>query len=90
MTEYEIGRQARREGEPLQANPYWGCSGEQPGRGWPRRASARRFDYSGAATSPPFVNAHAGLGVRAKLSPWILHLRSQATHVRPCQKRQTP
>ena len=23
MTDYEIGRQAKREGEPLQANPYW-------------------------------------------------------------------
>ena len=23
MTDYEIGRQARREGEPLHANPYW-------------------------------------------------------------------
>lgn len=33
MTEYEIGRQARREGEPLQANPYWG---------WFRRAAWER------------------------------------------------
>jgi hypothetical protein len=24
MTEYETGRKARREGQSLQANPYWG------------------------------------------------------------------
>jgi hypothetical protein len=33
MTDYEIGRKARRDGEPLEANPYWG---------WFRRAAWER------------------------------------------------
>jgi hypothetical protein len=49
MTDYEIGRQARREGEPLHANPYWG---------WFRRAAWERgwLEQERAFAAPTTAN----------------------------------
>ena len=62
MTDYEIGRQARREGEPLHANPYWG---------WFRHAAWERGwleqERAFAAPTPQYVHAQAGFGLGDKL-----------------------
>jgi hypothetical protein len=34
MTDYEMGREARRNGEPLDANPYWWFRAIAWERGW--------------------------------------------------------
>ena len=43
MSDYETGRKARREGQPVEANPYWGwfrrCAWE---RGWADEEKALR------------------------------------------------
>jgi hypothetical protein len=60
MTDYETGRKARLEGQPLHANPYWGwfrrCAWE---RGWldEERLSAERRTSNRPVRSPRTVTA---------------------------------
>jgi len=54
MSDYETGRKARREGQPVEANPYWGwfrrCAWE---RGWADEEKALRSAHhpEGAGTT---------------------------------------
>ena len=71
MTDYEIGRKARRDGEPLEACPYWGWFRRAAWqRGWTEqnRAHATWATAKQPSSAHHSINEETGLSLGAGLA----------------------